>query len=186
MDSKTGLGLCVCKSPNTGVWNATFGFKKELRDKLRLFQAISLGGRAMTRRHSRFDRASLDGDSWLSAPASVRHVTGRAGRLAAIALTAVLMLAAIGTVPAYATVRLTISPLALSFPNQEVGTTSAAKNVTLTNPNSSSLQIDSVMPSAGDFSVSATDAAALTSRPAETASSAWSLLRARPARGRER
>ncbi|MGA9723019.1 MAG: choice-of-anchor D domain-containing protein [Candidatus Binatus sp.] len=64
------------------------------------------------------------------------------------------MLAAIGTVPAYATVRLTISPLALSFPNQEVGTTSAAKNVTLTNPNSSSLQIDSVMPSAGDFSVS--------------------------------
>jgi hypothetical protein len=48
---------------------------------------------------------------------------------------------------------LTISPLALSFANQEVGTTSAAKNLTLTNPNSSALQINTVTPS-GDFTLS--------------------------------
>ena len=49
---------------------------------------------------------------------------------------------------------MTISPLSLSFPNQEVDTTSAAKNVTLTNPNAFALQINSVTPSAGDFSLS--------------------------------
>jgi Abnormal spindle-like microcephaly-assoc'd, ASPM-SPD-2-Hydin len=49
--------------------------------------------------------------------------------------------------------KLTVSPLTLAFPQQQVGTTSAAKNVTLTNPNSSSLQINTVTPS-GDFSLS--------------------------------
>ncbi|MGA9721587.1 MAG: choice-of-anchor D domain-containing protein, partial [Candidatus Binatus sp.] len=57
------------------------------------------------------------------------------------------------TATATATGNLTISPTSLTFTNQEVGTSSTAKNVTLTNPNSSSLQIDSVTPS-GDFSVS--------------------------------
>jgi len=64
------------------------------------------------------------------------------------------MLAGIGTAPAHAAgLKLTISPLALSFANQKVETTSTAKNVTLTNPNSSALQIDTVTPS-GDFSLS--------------------------------
>ena len=49
--------------------------------------------------------------------------------------------------------KLTVSPLTLAFAQQQVGTTSAAKNVTLTNPNSSSLQINTVTPS-GDFSLS--------------------------------
>ena len=75
----------------------------------------------------------------------------RAARFVAIALIATLMLAA----PARAAgPKLTISPASLSFGNQELNTTSNPKNVTLTNPNASSLQIDSVMASAGDFSVS--------------------------------
>src|ERR1700722_19945824 len=48
--------------------------------------------------------------------------------------------------------KLTVSPLTLSFPQQEVGVASAAKNVTVTNPNSSSIQINTVTPS-GDYSV---------------------------------
>ena len=49
--------------------------------------------------------------------------------------------------------KLTVSPLTLAFPQQEVGTTSAAKNVTVTNPNSSSVQINTATAS-GDFSLS--------------------------------
>ncbi len=75
----------------------------------------------------------------------------RASRFAAIALIATLTLAA----PARAAgPKLTISPMSLAFGNQELDTTSNPKNVTLTNPNASALQIDSVTPSAGDFSVS--------------------------------
>ncbi len=75
-------------------------------------------------------------------------------RLAAIAITAIALIASIGSAPAYAVTRITITPLTLTFPKQEVDTTSAPKNVTVTNPNSSSLQIDTVTPSAGDFAVS--------------------------------
>ncbi|MGB8411785.1 MAG: choice-of-anchor D domain-containing protein [Candidatus Binatus sp.] len=109
----------------------------------------------MTRRLNRFDRSSLDPRSWHSTVANLRLAIARAARFAAIVLiaTATLLLAGFGTAPAHATVRLTISPLALSFAEQEVGTTSAAKNVTLTNPNSSALQINTVTPS-GDFSLS--------------------------------
>ncbi len=49
--------------------------------------------------------------------------------------------------------KLTVNPLALSFAQQEVGTTSAAKNVTLTNPNRTSLQINTIT-NTGDFSIS--------------------------------
>ena len=72
----------------------------------------------------------------------------------AIPLVVILMLAVAGATAHAAVTRLTISPIILSFPQQEVETPSAAKNVTLTNPNSSALQIDTVTPSAGDFSVS--------------------------------
>ncbi len=49
--------------------------------------------------------------------------------------------------------KLTVSPLTLAFPQQEVGVASAAKNVTVTNSTSSSIQINTVTPS-GDYSVS--------------------------------
>ncbi len=108
----------------------------------------------MNRWRNRFNQASIDSLSTHSALAGIKHAVARLGKFAAIALTAILILTSIATAPAYAATRLTISPLSLSFPNQEVDTTSAPKNVTLTNPNSSPLQIDSVMASAGDFSVS--------------------------------
>ena len=76
-------------------------------------------------------------------------------RFAAIAITAIALITSIGSAPAYAAVtRITITPLMLTFPKQEVDTTSAPKNVTITNPNSTSLQIDTVTPSAGDFAIS--------------------------------
>src|SRR5271156_2953173 len=97
-------------------------------------------GRAMTGRLKRSNRTFLNLHS---------------SRLAAIAITAIALVVSIGNAPAYAVVtRITISPLTLTFPKQEVDTTSAAKNVTVTNPNSSSLQIDHVTPSAGDFAIS--------------------------------
>src|SRR5208282_2563814 len=141
----------------------------------------------MTRRLNRFHRPSLDFRRWLSTVASLKLATARAGRFAAIVLTATatLLLAGIGTAPAHAATRLTISPLVLVFPQQEVGTTSTAKNVTLTNPNASAPQINTVTPS-GDFSLSrAMDAPALCSRPPQTASSASSSLQARPVPARE-
>jgi hypothetical protein len=49
--------------------------------------------------------------------------------------------------------KLTVSPLTLAFAQQEVGVASAAKNVTVTNSTSSSIQINTVTPS-GDYSVS--------------------------------
>ncbi|MGC2305543.1 MAG: choice-of-anchor D domain-containing protein [Candidatus Binatus sp.] len=49
--------------------------------------------------------------------------------------------------------KLTVSPLTLAFPQQEVGVASAAKNVTVTNSTSSSIPINTVTPS-GDYSVS--------------------------------
>ncbi|MGA3229559.1 MAG: choice-of-anchor D domain-containing protein, partial [Candidatus Binatus sp.] len=108
----------------------------------------------MSRWPNRFVRPSPEPRSRHSSVASIKLAAARAGRFAAIALTATLMLACIGTAPAHAAViRLTISPLVLVFAEQEVETTSAAKNVTLTNPNSSALQITSVTPS-GDFSLS--------------------------------
>jgi hypothetical protein len=71
----------------------------------------------------------------------------------ALAIVAIFILTAFGAAPAHAAVtRITIVPVVLSFPQQEVET-SAAKNVTLTNPNSAALQINSVVPSAGDFTV---------------------------------
>ena len=61
----------------------------------------------------------------------------RSSRFAAIAIIAIALIASIGSAPAYAAVtRITISPLTLTFPKQEVDTTSAPKNVTVTNPNS--------------------------------------------------
>src|ERR1019366_1655502 len=113
------------------------------------------GERTMTRRLNRFHRPSLDLCPWHSTVASLKLATARAGRFAAIVLTATatLLLADIGTAPAHAATRLTISPLVLVFPQQEVGTTSTAKNVTLTNPNASALQINTVTPS-GDFTLS--------------------------------
>src|ERR1700720_1076014 len=93
----------------------------------------------MNRGPNRFNQASVD---------------FRSARFVTIAITTVTLILGLGTATAYAAARLTISPVSLLFPNQEVDTTSAPKNVTLTNPNSSSLQIDSVMASAGDFSVS--------------------------------
>ena len=109
----------------------------------------------MTRRLNRFHRPSLDPRPWLSTVANLKLAAARAGRFAAIVLTATatLLLAGIGTAPAHAATRLTISPLVLVFPEQEVGTTSTAKNVTLTNPNASALQINTVTPS-GDFTLS--------------------------------
>ena len=71
----------------------------------------------------------------------------------ALALVAIFILSAFGAAPAHAALtKLTIVPVVLSFPQQEVETASA-KNVTLTNPNSTALQIDTVVPSAGDFTV---------------------------------
>ncbi len=71
----------------------------------------------------------------------------------ALALVAIFILSAFGAAPAHAALtKLTIVPVVLSFPQQEVET-AAAKNVTLTNPNSTALQIDTVVPSAGDFTV---------------------------------
>ncbi len=103
----------------------------------------------MTERANLSNRPSLSLEP--SHPALARVM--RAARLTALALTVILILTAFGAAPARATeIRLTISPLALAFPDQEVETTSAAKNVTLTNPNASSLQIDSVVPS-GDFTL---------------------------------
>jgi len=108
----------------------------------------------MRRWTSRFACASLGARSSHSSLSNILALS-RVARFAAVALTATLILLSIGTAPAYTAVaRITISPLSLSFPKQEVDTTSASKNVTLTNPNSFALQIDSVMASAGEFSVS--------------------------------
>ena len=110
----------------------------------------------MTRRLNRFARPSLGSRPWHSSVAKIKLATAHAARFAAIVLiaTAALLLAGIGTAPAHAAgLRLNVSPLELSFTKQEVETTSAAKNVTLTNPNSSALQVYTVTPS-GDFSLS--------------------------------
>jgi hypothetical protein len=58
----------------------------------------------MTRRLNRFHRHSLDFRRWLSTVASLKLATARAGRFAAIVLTATLLLAGIGTAPAHAAV----------------------------------------------------------------------------------
>jgi len=64
--------------------------------------------------------------------------------------------------------KLTVSPLSLAFAAQEVETTSAAKNVTLTNSSSSaSVSINTVTPS-GDFSVSSDPCSGTTIAPSGT------------------
>ena len=63
------------------------------------------------------------------------------------------------------------------FQKQEVETTSAAKNVTLTNSNNSALQITSVTPS-GDFSLSSDGCSGTDLAPAASALSVSCSLRA--------
>ena len=80
----------------------------------------------MTRRLNRFHQSSLDPRPRHSTVAKLKLATARAVRFAAIVLiaTAALLLAGFGAAPAHATVKLTISPHALTFPKQEVDTTS--------------------------------------------------------------
>ncbi|MGC1400778.1 choice-of-anchor D domain-containing protein, partial [Candidatus Binatus sp.] len=79
---------------------------------------------------------------------------GTAVATATATLTATAAATETATPTPTATAKVTIKPASLTFAKQEVGTTSTAKDVTLTNPNSFSLQINSVMASAGDFSLS--------------------------------